>query len=365
MAEYSRLAKGSIVSTGAPQNVILPFQPDYVELINYTAATTPATGGVPFAWWDYNMGQGAAVYDVFNATPVLTTATTLVNGISTFAVGTSLQYGAPQQVVSATATINPTFTVTNHGYSNGDTVIFQGLYQTPTTGMPQMAGIPFYIFNVTANTFAVSWVATGSNYTALSGSPAGATVKRLSNAYLYSPDVSILASVSVADPTVYGPQAVAFVTTHNTNFVVGQEIAFRIPPQWGDTSLNSLPNNIIPGSPIYGYIIGIMGTNNYAARFPYGTLSGFNSNVPVASLSGLNYPQVLAVGDINSGGTPYTGKALYPSPIVNGVSTINGPAISGAFINNTSQGFNIGSVLAGASTNVIYWRAFLHDYSNP
>lgn len=362
MAEYSRLAKGSFISTGAAQRVVIPFLPDFVELINYSAATTPATGGVPFAWWDANMGNGAAVYEVFNGTPVLTTATTSTNGISTFAVGTALQYDSPQQVVSATTGDNPVFTVTAHGYSNGDTVVFQSLYQTPTTGMAQMDGIPFAIYNVTANTFQVNWIAAGSNYTALSGSPAGAAVKRVSNAYLFSPTVSFLSSVSVAGGA---PSTVSFVTTHNTNFVLGQEIAFRIPPNWGDTNLNSLPNNIIPGSPIYGYISAINGTNNYNAKFPFGTLTPLNTNQPISSVPGLNYPQVLAVGDINSGGTTYSGGNLYPSPIVNGVPTINGPAINGAFINNTSQGFVVGTTLVGASTNVLYWRAFLHDYSNP
>jgi hypothetical protein len=54
------------------------------------------------------------------------------------------------------------------------------------------------------------------------------------------------------------------------------------------------------------------------------------------------------------------------------VNTINGPAIQGAFVNNTSQGFVIGAgtaqgdasaVLIGAASDVIYWRAFLHDMS--
>ena len=38
MAEYSRIAKGSFVSTGASKVINLPFKPDYVEMWNYTAA---------------------------------------------------------------------------------------------------------------------------------------------------------------------------------------------------------------------------------------------------------------------------------------------------------------------------------------
>ena len=86
---------------------------------------------------------------------------------------------------------------------------------------------------------------------------------------------------------------------------------------------------------------------------------------------------MVAVGDVNTGGTQISaGSLLYPSPrysyaSLNDSSTINGPAIIGAFVNNTRQGFIIGagvgvndssSVLVGANTNVVYWRAFIHDY---
>ena len=84
MTEYSRIAKGSFTSTGVAKYINLPFVPDYVEIINQTAAVTPANHGVPFAWWDANMGQGTAVIDVFNATPVLLTDSVSSNGFSTF-----------------------------------------------------------------------------------------------------------------------------------------------------------------------------------------------------------------------------------------------------------------------------------------
>jgi hypothetical protein len=75
---------------------------------------------------------------------------------------------------------------------------------------------------------------------------------------------------------------------------------------------------------------------------------------------------MVAVGDVNTGGLAISsGSALYPSPVVNGVSTINGPAISGAFVNNTRQGFIIGAAIAGSLNNVLYYRAYLHDLAQP
>ncbi len=89
---------------------------------------------------------------------------------------------------------------------------------------------------------------------------------------------------------------------------------------------------------------------------------------------------MVAVGDVNTGGVQISsGSALYPPlyivPIgTTRVNAIGGPAIQGAYFNNTSQGFIIGagvgatdtsSVLVGANGNVIYWKAFLSDMSVP
>jgi hypothetical protein len=102
-------------------------------------------------------------------------------------------------------------------------------------------------------------------------------------------------------------------------------------------------------------------------------VTAFNSNVTVASVPGLQLPQVLAVGDVNSGGVAYSGGALYPSPVFptfsGGAPTINGPAISGAFVNNTSQGFvvglGVGAVQANAllltASSVYLWEATYFD----
>lgn len=369
MSEYSKLAHGKFTSTGATKVINLPFTPDYVELINYSAAATPANHGVPFAKWDITMGQGFAVEQVFNSTPVLTTDVVVANGISTFQAGLSLQYGARQQIIGATKADPIVFNVTAHGYSVGDIVIFEGLYQTSTTGMPQIAGMPFAITAVgDADHFTVKWNGNQSNYTALSGSPTGAFVKKVLYPYLYAPGVSFIEAITTGTTTT-------IVTTAPHNLVVGQEVAFRIPTVWGTTQLNSLPNAVIPGSPIYGYVITVTDSRTVVVNINSTGYTAYNSNQTVASVPGLTFPQMVAVGDVNTGGVVISsGSALYPPPVVNGANTINGPAISGAFVNNTSQGFIIGvgvgssdssSVLVGANGNVIYWRAIFHDIQVP
>lgn len=374
MTEYSRIAKGKFTSTGAAQLINLPFQPDYVEFVNYSAAATPANHGVPFAKWDVNMGQGFAVEQVFNATPVLTTDVVVANGISTFAAGQLLQYGTRIQISGITKA-NPAVVTTGsaHGYASGDVVVFQGLYQSSTTGMPQICGMTFTVTVTGATTFTIPWNTNQSNYTALSASPTGAFVKKVLYPYLYAPGETVISAITTGTTTTID-------TTSAHNFVVGQEVAFRIPTPYGTTQLNSLPNITTPGSPTYGYVISVTDYNTVVVNINSTSYTAFNSNQTVASVAGLQFPQIVAVGDVNTGGVQISsGSALYPPPYTTQigtttVNTINGPAILGAYVNNTAQGFVIGagvgatdtsSVLVGANGNVIYWRALLHDYSSP
>lgn len=364
MAEYSKIARGTFTSTGVAKAIYLPFQPNIIRMTNYSAAATPAQNGVPYATWDASMGQGFGVISAFNATPVLTTDVIIANGFSTFAAGLDFQYGAQIQISGITkASPAVVTTASAHGYSTGDIVIFQGLYQSSTTGMPQISGMPFAVTVTGSTTFTIPWNTNQSNYTALSASPTGAFVKKVLYPFLYAPGVSFITAITTGTTT-------AITTTAPHNLVLGQEVAFRIPSTWGTTQLNSLPNNTIPGSPIYGYVTIVNSSTQVTVSINSTGFTAYTSNQTVASVPGLSFPQIVAVGDLNTGGVQYSGGNLYPSPVVNGVSTINGPAISGSYVNNTRQGFLIGAgagatltsaVLVGANGNVIYWEAILSD----
>jgi hypothetical protein len=371
MAEYSRLAKGHFTSTGAAKIINLPFQPDYVELINYSAADTPAQYGIPKAFWDISMGQGYSVVDIFNVTPVLSTDVVTANGISTFSGGLSLQYGATINVTDVTKA-NPASitTASAHGLASGDVVILQNLYQTATTGMIQICGIPFTVTVTGTTTFTIPWNTNQSAYTVYANGSATtqATMKKVLYPYLYAPGVNVISGITTGTTTTID-------TTNAHNFVVGQEVAFRVPSAWGTIQLNSLPNTVIPGSPIYGFVVSVTDYNTVVVNINSTGYTPFNSNQAFTSTPGLQYPQIVAVGDVNTGGVQISANsALYPPPFTRPIGTttvdsIGGPAIQGSFFNNTSQGFIIGvgnvanASLVGAEGNVIYWRALLHDYS--
>ncbi len=375
MSEYSKMAKGKFVSTGAAQIINLPFQPDYVEFINYTASASGSDNGVPMAYWDALMGQGVAVINRFQAANQLTTDTVDTLGISTFSAGQMLQFGTTFTVSDVSKASPASVTTTaSHGYKSGDVVILEGLFETSTTGMPQINGIPFTVTVTGATTFTIPWNTNQSNYTTISGAATGTPrVKQVLYPYLYFPGTTVISAITLGATTTID-------TTDAHNFVVGQEVAFRIPSQWGTVQLNSLPNTLVPGSPVYGYVIAVTDYNTVVVNIDSSAYTAFTSNPTVASVPGLSYAQIVAVGDVNTGGVQISsGSALYPPPYslpigTTRVNTINGPAIQGAFVNNTSQGFIIGSgvaegdasaILVGAAEDVIYWRAFFHDMSIP
>lgn len=382
------MAKGKFTSTGGAQIINLPFQPDYVEIKNQTIWASPAANGVPYAWWDAAT-PGTTFIQVDTATPAIITDTVTTNGISTFSAGLSFQYGAVYQHTGSTdfsiTAANPAVvtTTTAHGLTSGDVIIFQNLAQTATTGMQQICGIPFTVTVTSSTQFSIPWDASGSNYTAFNTATSTNNVgsfKKVLYPYLYAPGVSIISNITTGTTTTID-------TTSAHNFVVGQEVAIRMPQvpgvsptAWGDARYNSLPNTTIPGSPIYAYVISVTDYNTVVLNINSTGYTAFNNNIPVANVSGLQYPQIVAVGDVNTGGVQISsGSALYPPPFIRPianttVNTINGPAIQGAFFNNTSQGFIVGNgtgvtntsaVLVGAAGNVIEWRAFLHDMTIP
>lgn len=372
MTEYSRMAKGTstvLATTGGIAPVNLPFQPDYVEFINYTAMDTPTATWIAKGWWDKNMGQGFLAYDFFDTGPVYSTNVATSAGVSTFAAGQLLQYGAQVQIVSISKANPASVVATGHGLVTGDVVILQGLNQSSTTGMQQIAGIPFTVTVSDANTFTIPWNTSGANYTALSGSPSGAYVRKVLYPYLYFPGTSFISAITLSTTT----PTTTIDTTCAHNLVVGQEVAFRIPTNWGTYQLNSLPNTTTPGSPIYGYVVAVTDYNTVVVNINSTGYTAFNVNQPFASYPGEFFPQMVAVGDVNTGGVQISsGSALYPPPYsmqigTTRTNTINGPAVLGSYVNNTSQGFVIGSAgaVAAQSGQTIYWRAYLHDMSVP
>jgi len=156
MAEYSKMAHGSFISPGSgAYPIFLPFEPDFVQVWNLTAAATPSGETPVYELWNKFMVEGDGILTLYNGgTPnsLLTEAAGIPNGITSVSAALALQYQNPIQIASmplATSSVITVTTAVNHNYSSGDVVIFEGI-----TGQLQLAGIPFtvtYIRNSNGN----------------------------------------------------------------------------------------------------------------------------------------------------------------------------------------------------------------------
>jgi hypothetical protein len=233
--------------------------------------------------------------------------------------------------------------------------------------MQQIAGIPFVVTVVSPTTFTILWNTNQSNYTAIAtgGLNTLASFKQVLYPALYVPGISFIEAITLGNTTT-------ITTTAPHNLVVGSEVGFRIPTIWGTSQLNELPNVLIPGSPVYGYVVSVTSSTVVVVNINSSAFTAYNTNQPFLSFPGQTVPQMIAVGDVNTGGWPISATSpLYPSPLVfNGTSTaavrtINGPAIQGAYINATFQGFIIGSGVAGTVGDTLFWRAYMSDINYP
>ncbi len=384
MAEYSRMAKGSFVASSTSKVINLPFMPDFVEVLNYTNyAAGVVDNNVVQAYWDKSLivgGNNPTMIQVSNAT-ALVTDVIATNGISGFSAGLALQYGPVYQHTGSTdfdiskASSAVVTTTSAHNLQTGDVVVFSNLAQTSTTGMQQIAGIPFMVTRTGATTFTIKWNTNQTNYTAFNTSTSTGNVgsfKKVLYPDLYLPGDTFISAITTGATTTIS-------TTAQHQMQVGQEVGFRIPSAWGTTELNELPNLVIPGSPVYGYVVSVTDLQTVVVNINSSAYTAFNTNLAFVSTPGRTFAQMVAVGDVNTGGVQISaGSQLYPPPkysyaTYNDSNTINGPAIIGSYVNNTRQGFVIGGGLATtkstahimAANDVVVWRAFLHDYTSP
>jgi hypothetical protein len=350
--EYSKLASGQVTGvTGGIIPVYLPFLPNLVEIDNFTSATTPASGKVAKTLWYSDMAQDSAIQYVFNATPVLTTQTQTSGGISTFTAG-SPQLGGSIAISGITKASSAVVTATgSHGLSTGDVVIMTGLAQSSTTGMQQIAGIPFVITVTGSTTFTIPFNTNQTNFTALSGSPSGAVIRKVLYPYLYFPSLNFITAITTGSTTTIS-------TSTNHNLVVGQEVAFRIGSTFGTTQLNT-PTSI--GNPVYGVVTSVSSATAVVVNIISSSFTAFVSNQTVAqALAGLTWAQMVTVGDTNTGVVTNSNTPNYSSTLPN--NSIWAPTVGGAFQNNTRQGFLIGINSSGTTSDAMYWRAYAMDY---
>lgn len=343
MAQYSKIVEGVFTSTGVNKFLNLPMVPDTIEIWNLTkyATTTnhTATQAIGFA----SSASGTAYVTESNGTAWLGKVVT-VNGFTFISAG-SPTFGATQAMASTyvTQAASANVTVTGHGYNTGDVVWIYG-----TTAMLQIAGIPYVITKVDANNFTIPVNSSGFASAATAG-----FVKQLLYPDLYIPELCYITAVTKASSAV-------ITTSINHNFVVGQEVGFTVPSQWGMTQLDSAVYlQSSNGIPQQAYVTAVT-ANTVTVNINSSGFTTFAYPTSATAALGVTFPQIYAIGDAN------TGYSLNSSGQVPYLGVTNGViGIPGAFVANTRQGVVVGTgdgtEIIHATSDVVKWRAIFPD----
>lgn len=232
---FTILTGGSFTSTGAGVKIPLPSSADYFKTWNITQliASNPntVTNG---EWFGSKFGAGASPA----GQGIKTVKTTLMLE-SAFSAGTGFTYvttapviepQAANAITSITAASPAVVTQTNT-YSENDVV-----YLYNTTGMLQIAGMPFQISTVS-----------GSGYTLIglraAGFAAPATAgftRRVSKFGAVEPEFLYITEITKAT------QAVVRTSVDPTqHYVVGMKIHFSVPYSFGMTEISGLTGKIV------------------------------------------------------------------------------------------------------------------------
>jgi hypothetical protein len=345
MTEYNKIAEGVFTSTGVARFIQLPFLPNSFELWNITAMGTPTVNEITHAISWRSAAAGTASVEYFNATPVSTSTNLASGGLSFIDAGT-YQYG-PTIALAATfvtqAAAAVVTTATPHGLATGDSVLLYG-----TTGMLQIAGQVYTVTVLSTTTFSIPVDSSGFAAAATAG-----FMKKVLYPDLYTPfGVNITAITTGVTTTI--------TTAQNHGFVVGQEVFFVIPKisttAWGTVQLDTATYNQANVVPQQAYVTSVPAANQIVVNVNSTGYGAFAFPTSAQAALGITFPQVLAIGDQNSGAI----NAVTPLPVVPPAITI-----PGAFYTNTRKGVLIGlgngTQLLQQNNDVIRWRAIYPD----
>lgn len=337
MAEYSKIAEGTltVVTGGVAQFLNLPFVPHSIEMWNKTkwGNVTGAQIQEAIGFSEDPAGTAYLESTVNASSPVQVGTSKLSSGGFSFLQAGQPLYGPVKAMASTfvTQASAANVTVTSHGYAVGDVVLIYG-----TTAMLQIAGIAYTVQTVVdANNFTIDVNSSGFASAATAG-----FVKKVLYPDLYLPGNRYITAI-----TSSGVNTVV-TTSVNHNMVVGQEVTFTIPPQWGMTQLDQAALAAL-NPQIKIYVISVT-ANTLTCNIDSSAFTAFAYPTSAVAALGMTFPQVTPIGDQNSGG-------LAPGGVLTNLY------IPGAFATNTRQGVLIGASILANTSDVWEYRVVYPD----
>lgn len=323
MSQYDNIVSGYYTATGSAKSIPIPFTPSWFELHiqgnssgdNWNSVANP--GVLKSAWWSQGMASASAL-GVYNTAGAATDVRTFVSsdGISPITTeGTIL--GTPTAITGITNAAPPVVTTAGaHGYSSGDVVIL-----TNTTGVLQIATIPFEITVLSPTTFSLNNMgAPGSIGTA------GFSVKVLFPS-VYLPMIRFITGVTQAViPTI------TFSVDHG--YVVGQTIRLYCPSAFGADEIDG-EQAVVLSVPSASTITVDIDASQTTFAFPTSAIASLGTSFPMATPIGVSQTVINSADPLSA----------YQY------------ALNTAFRDAGYQGMMLGATVAGPSGALVLWRA--------
>lgn len=344
---YSFIGTGTYTNGASLATVKVPLsdRPDWFFVKDITNWGAQSTAANPiYSEWFSQMAQGS--YLAMGQPSSTGSGVTLYTSRGTSGGFTFIDPTNPPtfSALATTAIDKTTFVVTMA--NTGSIAVGDYVYITQSTGMLQIAGLPFVVTAVSTNTsitlgYMASAVSAGLSIAA--NATAGYVRKFIPQ--LYYPRLRYVAYITQAT------QAVVYFTAPN-DFTPGEIVDFTIPTTYGMNELSYLTRE--PGGAAR-----VLSVTNSS------TVSSITIDVDTSGFSAFVYP---ASGSIQSGASPATcypaGSGVVP---YNGSSTIPqsppGTNLQDAFDNRNQYYMSIGTNACGIASAKMQWFAFRADYN--
>jgi len=261
---FTIITGGSFTSLGVGVKIPLPSSADYFKTWNITqyaaAAPSVVVGG---EWFGSKFGVGASAansglrWKKSGSSAILIdsfSTSSATDGFTYVTLNPSVEAQAAAAITSITAA-SPAVVAQTNTYSEGDIL---RIYNT--TGMLQIAGMPFQISTVSGSGYTLTGLrAAGFAFAATAGN-----TRRISKFAAVDPETLYITEITQAasavvrtsvDPTAY--------------YVVGMKIYFSVPVSFGMTQINGLTGKITAvSSANYTVTVDIDSTAFTAFAFP-------------------------------------------------------------------------------------------------
>lgn len=336
MGQIQKSFTGSFTSDGNAQVFNLAYLPRSVFFMNKTAFGGTTANDVRRAWGWSSDANGTAHVTYTDGAAVADASDTITIGGFSFITRDTPRFGAVVTDSGANTVDKDSdfmvVNITSHGFLTGDVV-----WLTGTTGILQIAGLPYTITRVDANSFTIP-IDTSAYTFAADGT--AVTAKQLLYPDLYIPFLVSPTGITQADPAV--------VTTNvDHRFVKGQRVKFRIPDEWGMVELDDLEGDVlsigtIDNAQAYTEVTDGSPVNAFEVDIDTSGFTAFDYPTSAIAAAGIDFPQVYSIGDKNFG--------------FQGPAPISPLGIPGAFAANTGYqvivGVGNGTLIMHAANDV-------------